>query len=316
MIFVEAEMTIERADDVAQKRRKPGDSRRRGSTLHRVNRICIAVASAMALSASLGCYKTVDIPPSELATLRFTAPDSTSLRTESGDAVKLTSGSTLVLSTCRQHPDHTYSDEYTQIRVSGGTFEGTTTDGRTLRVELATICQVKVSSFSFGRTVAIPSAILIAVGAFWTIYYLPAFCAAPDTPIATPTGDRPIASLRKGDLVWSVDRGRIVAVPIASIVQTPVEPEHMMVRVKFANGTVLRISPGHPTADGRTFGDLRKGDRLDHQELAEVSRVTYGEPFTYDILPASDTGAYFAGGALIGSTLWRGDGSVAATAPP
>jgi hypothetical protein len=134
-------------------------------------------------------------------------------------------------------------------------------------------------------------------------------CAAPDTPIATPSGDRPIASLRKGDLVWSVDRGRIVAVPISVVARTAVGAEHVMVRVKFANGTVIRISPGHPTADGRTLGDLRKGDRLDHQEPAEVTRVTYGEPFTYDILPASDTGAYFAGGALIGSTLWRGDQS-------
>lgn len=153
-----------------------------------------------------------------------------------------------------------------------------------------------------------------------------AVCAAPDTPIATPSGDRaiaslrkgdrPIASLRKGDLVWSVDRGRIVAVPIATVGQTPVDTAHVMVRAKFANSTVLRISPGHPTADGRTFGDLHKGDRLDHAEITEAMLVTYGEPFTHDILPASDTGAYFAGGVLIGSTLWRRGQSVAATASP
>jgi hypothetical protein len=33
------------------------------------------------------------------------------------------------------------------------------------------------------------------------------------------------------------------------------------------------------------------------------SVVPYEHPFTYDILPDSDTGAYFAGGLLIGSTL-------------
>jgi hypothetical protein len=174
-------------------------------------------------------------------------------------------------------------------------------------------------AFGEGAVVVVAVVVVVVVVAFAAAgggAYVGVTCAAPDTPIATPTGDRPIASLRKGDLVWSVDRGRIVAVPIAVVGQAPVGTEHVMVRVKFANGTVMRISPGHPTADGRTFGDLRQGDRLDHQELAEVTLVTYGEPFTYDILPASDTGAYFAGGALIGSTLWRSDVTPAATVSP
>jgi len=37
-------------------------------------------------------------------------------------------------------------------------------------------------------------------------------CASPDTPIATPDGERPIAELREGDLVYSVDGGAIVPV--------------------------------------------------------------------------------------------------------
>jgi hypothetical protein len=32
--------------------------------------------------------------------------------------------------------------------------------------------------------------------------------------------------------------------------------------------------------------------------------VPYEHPFTYDILPASSTGTYIAGGKLIGSTLY------------
>lgn len=36
--------------------------------------------------------------------------------------------------------------------------------------------------------------------------------------------------------------------------------------------------------------------------------MRYRHAFTYDILPASDTGAYFAGGALVGSTLACGAG--------
>jgi hypothetical protein len=127
-------------------------------------------------------------------------------------------------------------------------------------------------------------------------------CAAPTTPIATPDGDRPIASLHAGDLVYSADHDAIVAVPLLRVGKTPVGVHHV-VRVVLAGGAVLEISPGHPTADGRTFGDLRAGDVLDRQAIVSVERVPYAHSFTYDILPASDTGAYFAGGALIGTTL-------------
>jgi hypothetical protein len=69
------------------------------------------------------------------------------------------------------------------------------------------------------------------------------------------------------------------------------------------NGIRLDISALHPTADGRTFGQLRAGDRLDVQGVVTITSVPYSYSFTYDILPDSDTGTYFAGGALIGSTL-------------
>jgi hypothetical protein len=39
------------------------------------------------------------------------------------------------------------------------------------------------------------------------------------------------------------------------------------------------------------------------REVASIRVVPYGHDATYDILPDSDTGTYFAGGALIGSTL-------------
>ena len=67
----------------------------------------------------------------------------------------------------------------------------------------------------------------------------------------------------------------------------------------------LEISAGHPTADGRTFGDLRAGGQLDSHEIISVEVVPYTYPFTYDVLPGSKTGTYFAGGALVGSTLQK-----------
>jgi hypothetical protein len=76
-----------------------------------------------------------------------------------------------------------------------------------------------------------------------------------------------------------------------------------MVELVLAHGETLRLSPGHPTADGRRFGDLAPGDLVDGVRVVGVHLVDYGERFTYDILPASDSGAYFAGGTLVGSTL-------------
>jgi len=127
-------------------------------------------------------------------------------------------------------------------------------------------------------------------------------CASPETPIATPDGERPIASLAPGDLVYSVDHERIAIVPIRQTHRSAVL-DHRVVRVRLANGSVLEISGSHPTADGRTFDALRPGGSLDGVAILEVEEVPYRYPHTYDVLPDSDTGDYFAGGVRIGSTL-------------
>ena len=127
-------------------------------------------------------------------------------------------------------------------------------------------------------------------------------CASPDTPIATPDGERAIASLRVGDLVYSVDGDAMKVVPIVRIRQTTVARHHVM-RVQLATGVSLEISGGHPTADGRSFADLRAGSMLDGVPVISAEKVPYAYPSTFDILPGSSTGTYFAGGALIGSTI-------------
>ena len=127
-------------------------------------------------------------------------------------------------------------------------------------------------------------------------------CASPDTPVATPSGARAIADLVVGDLVLSVEQGRVVAVPVVGVRRVPA-PHHVVRRVRLEGGATLSISAPHPTADGRTFGDLVAGDRLDGVPIESVEVVPYGFDATYDILPASSSGAYFAAGVLIGSTL-------------
>ena len=129
-------------------------------------------------------------------------------------------------------------------------------------------------------------------------------CASPDTPIATPTGDIPIAQLRAGDLVYSVDGNAVKVVPILRVHRTAVRQHHVQ-RIELASGAVLEISGGHPTADGRSFADLHAGAKLDGVTITSATSIPYAPDFTYDILPASDTGAYFAAGLLIGSTLTR-----------
>ncbi len=127
-------------------------------------------------------------------------------------------------------------------------------------------------------------------------------CAAPDTPIATPQGDRAIKTLAAGDRVYSLHQGRLQAVPLIRISRTPVE-HHAIVEVTLRSGAVLRISGLHPTADGRRFADLFPGTMLGDQQVVSVATMPYGHRHTYDILPDSDTGTYLAAGALIGTTL-------------
>ncbi|HTM44944.1 MAG TPA: Hint domain-containing protein [Polyangiaceae bacterium] len=141
-------------------------------------------------------------------------------------------------------------------------------------------------------------------------------CASPDTPIDTPTGERAIAQIHVGDLVYSVENNAVVTVPVLAVGSTPVAHHHVL-RVELDDGTVLEISPGHPTADGHRFSDLKPGIALDSRHhVRSVTTIPYRFDRTYDILPATPSGTYFAGGALIGSTLRRDTSSaVPAMAP-
>jgi hypothetical protein len=127
-------------------------------------------------------------------------------------------------------------------------------------------------------------------------------CASPNTLIATPAGERAIAELGLGDLVYSNDHGAIVAVPIVRIRRNPVH-DHRVVRVVFESGRTLEVSGSHPLGDGRSFEDLRAGSRVGDAGIVSATSIPYQYDATYDILPASETGIYFAAGVPIGSTL-------------
>ena len=129
-------------------------------------------------------------------------------------------------------------------------------------------------------------------------------CLALGTRIGTPDGEIAVQDLRAGDVVWTVDTNGVrVSAPLVAVGNTPVPATHIVVRVALDDGRLVYVSPGHPTADGRHIGELAAGDTLDGARIASVDRVSYAGGATYDILPAGATGAYWANGVLLGSTL-------------
>jgi hypothetical protein len=129
-------------------------------------------------------------------------------------------------------------------------------------------------------------------------------CLARGTRIATPAADVAVEDLKVGDIVWSLDAaGRRVALPLVQIGSTPVPGTHRVVHLRLTDGRAVDVSPGHPTADGRSVGDLSAGDVYDGAVVVSADLNPYAGGATFDVLPGSSTGAYWANGVLLGSTL-------------
>ncbi len=131
-------------------------------------------------------------------------------------------------------------------------------------------------------------------------------CLAAGTLIATPNGPVRVIDVTQGMVVWTESRdGRRVAAAVVEIGNTQVPAGHLMVHLTLADGRDLLASPGHRSADGRQLGTLAVGDRLDGATITLWELVPYSGDRTYDLLPAGPTGAYWANGILLSSTLTR-----------
>jgi hypothetical protein len=129
-------------------------------------------------------------------------------------------------------------------------------------------------------------------------------CLAQGTLIDTPAGPVPVEELEAGMVAWTQDAdGAWRILPVLRTSQTPVRNEHQVVFLRLSDGREISASPGHPTTDNRTLGMLRPGDDLDGAKVTRADLVPYDGEFTYDILPAGDTGNYRAGGIPLKSTL-------------
>jgi Hint domain len=129
-------------------------------------------------------------------------------------------------------------------------------------------------------------------------------CLAAGTLIDTPAGPIPVQSLQPGMLVWTLDAaGKRIVQPIVQVGKAFVPASHQVVHLVLDDGRELYVSPGHPTADGLTAGELKAGGRLDGGIILSAQPVSYNDTATYDLLPDGSTGLYWANGILLASTL-------------
>jgi hypothetical protein len=129
-------------------------------------------------------------------------------------------------------------------------------------------------------------------------------CLSDSALIATPYGPVPVTVVQAGMTVWTMGlSGSRVAAEVVSVGSVSVPLDHEMVRTVLSDGRVITASPGHPLADGRILAEVKQGDVVDGSRVISVDRVRYNGQRTYDILPAGETGIYWADGVPLGSTL-------------
>jgi hypothetical protein len=130
-------------------------------------------------------------------------------------------------------------------------------------------------------------------------------CLAGDAEIDTPQGAVPVKELGTGAVVWtSNSQGMRRPAVIVETVVRPLPREHDMIHLALSDGRELYVAAGHPTANGSPIGSLARGDVVDGAQVTNIALVRHPETATYDILPAGETGTYWANGILLGSTLF------------
>lgn len=129
-------------------------------------------------------------------------------------------------------------------------------------------------------------------------------CLARGTRIDTPDGSIAVQDLRLGDAIWTLDTdGRRVAGTVIALGSTTAPANHHVIRLTLADGRSVTASPGHPLADGREFGSLAIGDRVDGSVVTGLQTILYFESQTFDLVASGATATYFSDGIPLASTL-------------
>jgi Hint domain len=128
-------------------------------------------------------------------------------------------------------------------------------------------------------------------------------CLAAGTLIDTPNGPVAVEKLQQGMTVYTQDSaGKKITGVITATASAQSPTAFQIIRIALNDGRVVSASPGHPTVDGRTVGELKVGDTLDGGIVVSVTALPYSGD-TFDILPDGGTGYYWANGILLKSTL-------------
>ena len=128
-------------------------------------------------------------------------------------------------------------------------------------------------------------------------------CLAAGTLIDTPNGAVPVEELQQGMTIYTQDvTGKKISGVVTAAASAQSPTLFQIIRIALNDGRSVSASPGHPTTDGRTIGELKVGDTLDGGIIAAVTPVPYSG-YTFDILPDGGTGFYWANGILLKSTL-------------
>ena len=128
-------------------------------------------------------------------------------------------------------------------------------------------------------------------------------CLSVSTRIATPLGEVIVADLKVGDIVWTVNAAGNREVRSLTKVSKVEIMDRNIIGLALTDGRSLDVSGPHPTANGKTVGELKEGDAYDGSVVQSIEVKPYEGSATYDILPAGETGFYWANGILMGSTL-------------
>lgn len=128
-------------------------------------------------------------------------------------------------------------------------------------------------------------------------------CLPADAAIATPLGPIAVSKLHIGDLVWTATASGVrVAMPLVAINSIPLTGDHAISLITLDDGRTLRASPSHPLLDGTLVGTVALGSLVDGARVTAIEAMRY-RGATWDVLPAGETGTYWADSVRLGSTL-------------
>ncbi|MCP4440242.1 MAG: hypothetical protein GY810_14960 [Aureispira sp.] len=133
-------------------------------------------------------------------------------------------------------------------------------------------------------------------------------CLPKGTLISTPFGRLPVEQLQPNTLVYTLNEQKEkVAAPLQKVESLPVGKKHRLIRVTLEDSTVLVVSEGHPLDDYWGVEYLANRIVYNGKKIEKVERLLMQIEQTWDLLPSSTTGVYWANGVCLGSTMKQGN---------